>query len=761
MNNSQAQLPEEAVEIKPLDNPQKMIYDADSYKAVRDEMNEWAAPRGYAIILAGGIKKDKDGQVRRVRLRCDRGGSYQPSTNQTGRHNMRTTNKRIDCKWCFYLRHVVKESGATVWEVHLPDGETEWRSHNHEASISPAAHVIHRQTALKYGGPIRNEIYHSFDLGIMKPGQIYAETLKTFGADEPITRKDVYNIIDRWRRHRRQGLSPIQSITLRLNESTDWMVRYWPEQGHIERLFFTHRECIELLKDNYDFLMADCTYSTNRFGMKLLDIVGVTKLNSTFFVGFCLLAAEEKESFSWALRCLKEIYSGVIHTLGPLTVMTDRQLSLINALQEVFPASRHLLCIWHVEKNILKNCKKYITADNVHDPTLTAQEKIRYSAEMWRIFLSEWNKVVYAGTEDDFNSQWVALKSQYMSFPQVIAYIDDSWMPWREHWAAAWTNKTFHLFERATSRVEAAHRHVKRTLDCQSGIPEVIQSVSNLVMVQCSEERKKTARGRLMAATELSYQNDSDVTRPSDINTPLYRDLWGHVSLYAIRRAAERARELRSVEGPLPRCTNTTYRGTGIPCKHTIRDRLCSGGSLRPRDFHPQWLFSRGRDPSGSGDGPENRTDQYTVIFEPFRSTDAAATRRLRVANTGRVLSGFENVNNEINHEILHTEAAEPTPTHIHEPHTRARPRCSICHSLGHNARRCPNQPRLPTAETTFATDPVQTRPTGIDIQSVARENDDPNGEPFYVSETSTALEDEEVEFEDIICECGAISNEA
>lgn len=37
-----------------------------------------------------------------------------------------------------------------------------------------------------------------------------------------------------------------------------------------------------LLKYNYDLLIMDCTYDTNRFKLNLLDIVGVFKLIKHF-----------------------------------------------------------------------------------------------------------------------------------------------------------------------------------------------------------------------------------------------------------------------------------------------------------------------------------------------------------------------------------------------------------------------------------------------------------------------------------------------
>ena len=45
--------------------------------------------------------------------------------------------------------------------------------------------------------------------------------------------------------------------------------------------------------------------------------------------------------------------------MAPHAVVTDRDLALMKALQHVpfFIHSFNILCIWHINKNIAKNCK--------------------------------------------------------------------------------------------------------------------------------------------------------------------------------------------------------------------------------------------------------------------------------------------------------------------------------------------------------------------------------------------------------------------
>ena len=43
--------------------------------------------------------------------------------------------------------------------------------------------------------------------------------------------------------------------------------------------------------------------------MPLFNIVGLTAINTSFFVGFCCLDAEDTESFQWVFERVRELYN--------------------------------------------------------------------------------------------------------------------------------------------------------------------------------------------------------------------------------------------------------------------------------------------------------------------------------------------------------------------------------------------------------------------------------------------------------------------
>jgi MULE transposase domain len=70
--------------------------------------------------------------------------------------------------------------------------------------------------------------------------------------------------------------------------------------------------------------------------MPLLDIVGSTACNSTFYVGFAFVSNEQEPSYEFVLKNLADIYRQL--TLpSPKPILTDKAKALLNAISKVFP----------------------------------------------------------------------------------------------------------------------------------------------------------------------------------------------------------------------------------------------------------------------------------------------------------------------------------------------------------------------------------------------------------------------------------------
>ena len=136
----------------------------------------------------------------------------------------------------------------------------------------------------------------------------------------------------------------------------------------ITHLYFSKDSCQSTLMTNPDVLIMDCTYKTNIYKLPLISTMGTTALNTSFYVGFAFLRQERKEDYVWFLQQLKTLYR-MLHISYPKVVVNDRDIGLMAAIYSVFPDTRHLLCLWHIHRNVQEHWKPVL--DIVLIPTMT------------------------------------------------------------------------------------------------------------------------------------------------------------------------------------------------------------------------------------------------------------------------------------------------------------------------------------------------------------------------------------------------------
>ena len=70
---------------------------------------------------------------------------------------------------------------------------------------------------------------------------------------------------------------------------------------------------------------------------------------------------ENEESYRTAVVLQYKLFH---NNYLPKVFAVDRELALISALQYQFPEASILLGVWHIEKNVAKNCKGILGSDH-------------------------------------------------------------------------------------------------------------------------------------------------------------------------------------------------------------------------------------------------------------------------------------------------------------------------------------------------------------------------------------------------------------
>ena len=165
------------------------------------------------------------------------------------------------------------------------------------------------------------------------------------------------------------------------------------------------------------------------------------------------------------------MYTRVGQANGPEVVLTDREDLLIAGLQEVMPRIHHMLCIWHINKNVLGATKYFPTSEAV------------------KAWMDLWYKVCQALTLAEYEQAHGEL--QIGDPPRIpnhrnglFEYIDKEYLSNgnNQKHCYYWTNCITHFNKRATSTAEGGHVNIKRALKSTLGdLPEVVAAIKEKV----------------------------------------------------------------------------------------------------------------------------------------------------------------------------------------------------------------------------------------------------------------------------------------
>jgi hypothetical protein len=107
--------------------------------------------------------------------------------------------------------------------------------------------------------------------------------------------RDLYNYNALFSRDIRQGQSLTEALLQHLESSSiKYNILKDLANQRLKGLFFALLESITYLQSHYNVILIDNTYKTNRFGMLLIDIIGVDYNSISFFVAFAFLPDESE-----------------------------------------------------------------------------------------------------------------------------------------------------------------------------------------------------------------------------------------------------------------------------------------------------------------------------------------------------------------------------------------------------------------------------------------------------------------------------------
>jgi uncharacterized membrane protein len=304
--------------------------------------------------------------------------------------------------------------------------------------------------------PDEKECVRQMTRNLVPPRNILS-TLKERNKESKTAIKQVYNERQRYKRDVRGEMSEMQQLLKCLEDHKYFhKVRTIGESTTIQDVFWAHPDSVKMFNTFPTVLMMDSTYKTNRYKMPLFEIVGVTSTNMSYCVGFAFIMNEKEENFTWVLEtCLSLLKSKEI---VPKVIVTDRDKSLMNAVVQVFPNSKALVCRYHVSKNVRAKFK------------VLCSEKDQTMQQLLNTLTYHWESIVESTSEDSYSDAVVEFRKVFDKFPKFLKYVETTILDLvKENIVRAWTDQVMHIGNTTTNRVESQHDVLKKYLTDSKG----------------------------------------------------------------------------------------------------------------------------------------------------------------------------------------------------------------------------------------------------------------------------------------------------
>jgi len=384
-----------------------------------------AKENGFVLIILRSETSTKSTRNTRrnqrktfVILGCDRSGKYRGLYKNALSQKVNNTRK---CECPFRLRGKALKK-AEGWTIKVMCG-----CHNHELEETLVGHP--------YAGRLSAEeksLVDDMTKNMMKPKDILL-TLKDYNMDNVTTIKQIYNARHAYRSSQK-GLEMQYLLKLLERERYVYWYRKVDDSNVIRDIFWTHPDAIKLLGAFNTVLIIDSIYTTTRYPLPLLEIVGVTSTELTFSVAFAFVESELADNFTWALQKLRGLI--VKDEDIPQVIVTNRDISLMNAVQVVFPSSSNLLCRFHINKNVKSKCISIIHPKEKQDLVMNA-----------------WDFVVNSSNEREYMQRLALFEKVCSGFSNFSEYVKNMWLiPYKEKFVTSWTNQVMHLGNTTTNR---------------------------------------------------------------------------------------------------------------------------------------------------------------------------------------------------------------------------------------------------------------------------------------------------------------------
>ena len=233
------------------------------------------------------------------------------------------------------------------------------------------------------------------------------------------------------------------------------------DESRIKNLFWANARSRAACEEFGDVITFDTTYLTNKYNMPFAPFVGVNHHGQSILLGCGLISNEDTDAFTWLFKS----WLKCMNSCAPNAIITDQDKAMKNAIEIVFPNTRHRWCLWHIMKKLPEKLKGY----NEYDSMKSAIQCVVYNSLSTIEFETSWNRLI-----DDFkleDNDWL-----------LGLYIE------RRRWVPALVKNSFWAGMSTTQRSESMNSFFDGYVHPSTTLKQFVEQYENALRSKVEKE---------------------------------------------------------------------------------------------------------------------------------------------------------------------------------------------------------------------------------------------------------------------------------
>ncbi|XP_077238587.1 protein FAR1-RELATED SEQUENCE 5-like isoform X2 [Tasmannia lanceolata] len=395
-----------------------------------------------------------------------------------------------------------------------------------------------------------------------------------------------------------------------------------------------------------DVVTFDTAYRTNRCGMPFAPFIGVNHHKKPVLFGCSLLLDETEASFVWLFETWLEAMSGC----HPITLITDLDPDIGEAVAKVFPKTHHHFCKWHILRKF--------------------PEKLGHIERKHHDFVGEFSKCINLTELNQFESSWQSLIDKYEL--QENRWLQTLYKT-RKEWVHVYVQDVLIANVSNTQQNEIMnsifHGYVNADTSLKAFVYQCEKSINSQYEKEL-EDDSKTSYMKPIMKTGLPMENQAAEIYTRTIFLEFQEQLFqslhhiaeisnedGPISTFGVVEFGLDKREYTvtfNASKVTASCSCQMFEYAGILCKHILRVFSMKNVMLLPSHcILKRWTKSatgsvvfQENDAEPQSDCQESPTLQYTDLFHRAIKYAAEGATTVNICNVARhaLQKAFEEV---------------------------------------------------------------------------------------------------------------------